>query len=356
MMTDIFQAIDSATSLEAMLHTIQQIATDQGDYAHVCKARYHLERIKLGLPITISEGPTEVQEQLERAQKEFAAEAAENYKAREDFAHAAPHFFQAKMYQEAITMYLAINTKDSLAQATFLALHYDVDYKLGFDLRIRQGKLGYAFDDLDGLMRHDHFHAEDKQHWAEYLVRAAYTMVVSVLQEKIQKKEGSSPEGKTIPEILQGRALRINESDVNLPFNRIFDYVRKSTDLKIMQMGLDLNECVIMNIFGTMSQQEQTMYLRGKLTGNQEYVDFFIEQAKQKKSKGEHSFNYPARRAIEILTYHQHYAAAVDVAEEFLEHPQYELLEKSGDRDRLLSAYKNSNDPVAYALERAKVL
>lgn len=136
-------------------------------------------------------------------------------------------------------------------------------------------------------------------------------------------------------------------------------YASNSTKPEIIQMGIELNafKARTARDIEKQSCKDTEMYLRGKLTGAEDCIQYFIKKAAQRQ-KEKTSWNYPAEEAVNLLKDHKKYNAALEVAERFLS-PQhrvrFRLLEKLGDMQKLVAAYKEINDPIGYALTVAKL-
>lgn len=363
----IFQAIDEVApqGLEAMLREVVRVGSDEHDYSKVWQAQYHLKRLELGLPESAEsseafESKKDSWQQLSEARNQFRAEAAEHYKADRNFAEAASNFLEAGRHKDAIDMYVQEGSDKSLDSAAFWAVHSGVDYKFGFDLRIQKGELQRAFDDLQRVRFSDDFGMEERQQWGEYLTRAVYSAVVEGIKAEIEKQEGQKPKGETIPQLLEGKDdmhISVYDGNIDRDFRNSSMYVSFSSDPEIIQMGIELNAFQARNDRDEHKKEwyERTeMYLKGKLTGSEDCIQYLIKKAEESQLSDKSGFGkYDAERAVEVLEHHKKYNAALEVAERFLS-PQrktrFELLKKLGDTQKLATAHREVDNPIEYAI------
>ena len=372
-----FQAIDKVSSqgLEAMLKEIERVAMQEHDYDDVWHAKFELKRIELGLPKNYYElkktGKNKAKlEQLEKARKQFREEAAELYKADGNLSEAASNFAQADKLKEAMELYLQDGSKDSIVMAIYYAIDRKVNPKLGFDLMIKKEDIRGAFWKLDRDVK---FNRKETQQWGEYLTKAVYKELVKRIKKEIEREEGKTPKGETIPHLIKDRKIEdlfirdhdlthIYDDDLGSPLR----YAYYSEDPEVLQMGIDM--CVFKN--RTLSNEEKKehfkdteMYLRGKLTGAQEYINYFIAKATEEKAKKE-DYNLIVERyalqAIDLLEHHKKFNAALEVAERFLspkDVTRCDLLmkvDKTQGMRMLLDHYKKTNNVLNYAFALAE--
>lgn len=334
MSNKIFQAIDEVApqGLEAVLMGIVNVATEEKDYSVVAEARSHLKRAELGLPEDMDD--SEEWLQLLEASKEYYGEAAEAYKAEERYEEAASNFSNASRYKEAIEMYLKEGSEDSLKMVSFLAITYGVDYKLGIDLRIRRGGITRALGSISEIRD-----SKEEQRWGEYVIKVFYETVA----EQLEKPVGG---GDTRERVVD-----------DYVFNGLVRYVERSSDPEVINIGIKLNADKLKDRHlsdGDKSRIKDTeMSLRGKLTGSDEYTDYFIQHAEESQKGNKDLVDYYAYQAVEIFEHHKKHNAALQVADRFLDPTNWrriELLKKLGETQKLAETYKNANNPINYAM------
>lgn len=366
----IFQAMDKVASqgLEAMLREVVRAGSDEHDWFRVWQAQSHLKRLELGLPESAEskedlERKKDSWQQLMEATNQFRAEAAEHYKAEGKFAKAASNFLEAGRDKEAISMFIQEGSRESLDSAAFLALSSGIDYKFGFDHFIQHGNIETAFSNLNTISFSNNFGIEERQQWGEYLTKAAYRAVVEKIKAEIEKQEGQKPKGETITQLLEGRDnmhIFVYDGNIDRDFRDSLMYANASSDPEIIQIGIELNA------FQARKNQEECkkegyqrteMYLKGKLIGSEECIQYLIRKAEESQARDNGGINSDAERAVEVLGYHKKYNVALEIAGRFLS-PQHRtrfiLLEKLGDTQKLAAAYREVDNPIEYALAVAK--
>ena len=289
-----------------------------------------------------------------------------------------------------MAMYSKEGSDGSLSNAASLAIKLG-HYQFGFDLMIQKGEINSAFDSLMRIPFPDNFVVEN-QKWGEYLTRAVYTSAVEIIKSEIERKEGRKPKGSTIPELLAGRERIVaNSSLVDTVFTHIdhefwnsLRYAGKSSDPEIIQIGIELNHILYLNsksnrfeqwyqdigrnLKGELTDDEKSslsfyrlgeryretdIYLKGKLTGNEDCIQYLIKRAEETMGERDDWINTPAERAIEVLQLRGRDDEALAVAKKWL-HPhrdiRLKLIEKLGRTQELALAYREQNDPINYAL------
>ncbi|NOZ80145.1 MAG: hypothetical protein GXP63_00610 [DPANN group archaeon] len=363
----IFQAMDEVASqgLDAMLKEIVRTGSDEHDYSKVCQAKYHLKRLELGLPEIVDSGK-DIEDRKDSLQplndvmRQCRAEVAAHYKADGIFLEAALNFIEAGRPKDAIDMFIKEGSERSLADAAFWAVESGVDYKFGFDYRIQKGEIRTAFDELHRVSDSHGIGTEEKQRWGEYLTRAAYHAVVDGIKAEIEEQEGQKPKGETISQLLDGRDAKlifVSDGHIDKNFVNSLRYVSESSDPEIIQLGIELYAFLVRHEEEKHMKEyyEITeMYLKGKLTGSDEYIQYLIKKTEENQTNDELDFGkFIAERAVDVLQFHKKYDAALKVAERFLspEHKtRFALLEKLGDTQKLALAYRDIDDPISYAM------
>jgi len=329
----LFQAIDETKEkgLEAMLKAINTEAIGEKDYSTAAEARVHLRRLELGLPPNHREILGNINREspnfplLKNAIKESYGEAGDAYEKEEKWEEAASCFSMADRRKKAIEMYLKDGTEDSLDLAAFIALEEGADYKLGIDLRIQRGDISRTLDALSRISNDD-----ERQRWNDYAIKTFYPTISDELATS-NKNVLSSHE-----------------------FHPLIKVILNSSDSKVIEIGLRLNEDQAKYSWNSEADKSQIkdteMHLRGKLTGNQEYVDYFVQKAEQCDSS---SVGRDVWFAMNILEHHKRYNEALQVADRFLgplDYSRTELLKKLGKTQELATAYRGGDCPLAYAL------
>ncbi len=366
---DVFDAIDkdSSDGIVPMLNKIAEVKSEDGDYSTVAEVNYHLKMIELGIPKDAERKdiPEEKWVQLEEAEREFRAEAGEMYTGDERYRKAAFEYLRAGNWEEALQMYILDGSLESINSAESLAIDLK-NYELALDLRIERGQVGRAFDIWKHMPSRENLEKDDMQELRERIIRHAYSPVVEIIKAQFEPTE--IPEGETITELLANVRMGVffYGSDVNRYIEESIKCAMDSNIPEIIEIGIESN--------GIRTQEaeeyrndyiEKTeMFLLGKLTGDKQYTQYFIEHAeeKQKEGKCDMAESY-ARWAIKLLRYQEKCDDALEVAEKYLSpinSQRIELLEKFGDLSNpdnqglVTDHYRMGNNPIKYAFALAK--
>lgn len=349
-----------------MLKEAESVARDNHDYSTAYQALYQRARIFLRIPENVElkrdvpSGLEERWETLQRFKRQFRQEAGEGYKAGGKYKEAAKEFLGAENFIDAIDMLVKEGSDESLDAAAYWAINKGSDFELGFDLRIERGEFQRAFKDLESISISESLTLEDQQKWGEYLTRALYNTIVEKIKAEIEKKEDKRPEG-TLTQLVEGRdnvgyigVLGVLQTY----FGQWIKFVRNSNDPQIIQIGIELNDLQRRIDGDAHSYAKDTeMFLRGKL--NVDHAQYFVARANDVMShRSDSDQGYYARQAIDILSHHGMHEKALEIAERFLP-PQaferFDLMKKLGATERLAAAYRETNNPVDYALTVAKL-
>ena len=341
---EVFDAIDEVSSegLEAMLQKIVEVKSKEGDYSTVGEVKTLIERGKLGIPVDaeIQDIVIEKYEQLKSAEREFM--------------------------EEALRMYIQDGSLKSINSAESLAINLE-NYELALDLRIERGQIKRGFEIFEYMESRKDL-MDDAQKWREHIIKDAYGPVAENLKANIEGYIGRETQCETIDELLAN-----NKIDYMLAGEDVRRYIKESikcamnSDVpEILKIGIESNS------IKARSEEEHRdvyiknteMFLRGKLTGDEKYTQYFIEHAeeKQKEGKDDMAESY-ATWAIKLLKSQDKGNDALKVAEKYLSSTssqRIELLEDCGnlsdpDTLRLITDhYKMGSKPIDYALALAK--
>ena len=157
--------------------------------------------------------------------------------------------------------------------------------------------------------------AGDKKPWREYLTRAVYANVTQRMREKIKEQKGILSAEETIPQLIREIDFPLSlHFELVATLNKSIDCAVLSTNPEILQIGIELNQLLTASMDTTQEKEKSEfteMRLRGKLTGNEDCVQYFLEKAEAAKKIGAEW--YYADIAIDILKRNKKFETALRI-------------------------------------------
>lgn len=226
---------------------IEQLRT-QKRYHELFEALKMRVRLRLGLPLTYSESPDDLDEPRRDQLEEGLIEACRDVghallqsgKVREGWMYLRPVGDKASVAKELSKIEADGDNTEELVE---VCLHEGVDVRRGFQLVLQQYGTCNAITTYESAVNR---HARrDQQAAAELLVRHVHSELKKSVVADIGRQEGTEPRERTLRELVADRDWLFGEFSYHIDTTHLASTVRAARileDREVLELALDLTE------------------------------------------------------------------------------------------------------------------
>ncbi len=368
------QLLQNGHNGEAFEQLIDRFRRDK-QYAQVFDARLMKKRLELGLPLVstplLGELPAELQQAYQDAYVQAAREVGELFLSDGNIPRAWT-YFRALGDTGPISNALetidvpesgAPEAQDLLSSAIHIAYQEGVNPRKGFELILKHYGICRAITVFSAYPNRD-----GRDDSLRLLVHTLHRELVENLKRAISSVEGKSPDGNSVPALLEGRDWLFENNSQHTDSSHIVSLLRLSAELddeESLRLAVELADYG--THLGPMFQHEEDppfdrvyedrgLFLRALLGEN---VDGAVKHFAQKLEDLDFDLygTRPAETVVQLLLRLERHEDAIrtfvrylaDVPSEDLSCPSLlQLCQIAGDFDRLKREARQQGDPLNY--------